>query len=151
MRTVHPGRGQEERCGGNKRMITVQRPTLGAEELEAVRKVFDTRWLGMGATTKQFEDRVREFTGARHVIAVNTGTSALHIALASLDLQPGDEVVVPSLTFVASVQAILAAGAKPVFCEVEAETLNMDMKDAFSRVTSRTRVIMPIHYGGFVC
>jgi len=69
-------------------MITVQRPTLGAEELEAVRKVFDTRWLGMGATTKQFEDCIRDFTGAKHVIAVNTGTSALHIVLASLDLQP---------------------------------------------------------------
>src|SRR5262249_37879067 len=99
-------------------MIAVQRPNLGAEELEGVRKVFDTRWLGMGATTKQFEDRIRDYTGAKHVIAVNTGTSALHIALAALDLQRGDEVIVPSLTFVASVQAILSAGGRPVFCEI---------------------------------
>lgn len=132
-------------------MIAVQRPNLGTEELEAVRKVFDTRWLGMGATVKQFEDRIRDYTGAKHVIAVNTGTSALHIALDALDLQPGDEVVVPSMTFVASIQAILAAGGKPVFCEIEPDTLNMDMNDAFARVTARTKVIMPVHYGGFVC
>ena len=132
-------------------MIAVQRPSLGPEELEAVGKVFDTRWLGMGATVKQFEDKIREFTGAKHAIAVNTGTSALHIALAALELTPGDEVVVPSLTFVASIQAILAAGAKPVFCEVEAGTLNIDVDDALSRVTSRTKAIMPVHYGGFVC
>lgn len=132
-------------------MIAVQRPNLGPEELEAVRQVFETRWLGMGATVKQFEDRIREYTGAKHVIAVNTGTSALHIALASLDLQPGDEVVVPSLTFVASIQAIIGAGLKPVFCEVEPDTLNIDVQDAAKRITPRTRVIMPIHYGGFVC
>jgi perosamine synthetase len=132
-------------------MISVQRPNLGPEELEAVGKVFDTRWLGLGATVKQFEDKIREYTGAKHVIAVNTGTAALHIALAALELQPGDEVVVPSLTFVASVQAILSAGGTPVFCEIEPDTLNMDMDDAFARVTERTKVIMPIHYGGFVC
>lgn len=132
-------------------MIAVQRPNLGPEELEAVRKVFDTRWLGMGATTKQFEDRIRDYTGAKHVIAVNTGTSALHIALDALELEPGDEVVVPSLTFVASIQAILAAGLKPVFCEIEPDTLNIDVRDAIARVTDRTRAIMPVHYGGFVC
>lgn len=132
-------------------MISVQRPTLGAAELEAVSKVFDSRWLGMGATTKLFEDRIRDFTGAKHAIAVNTGTSALHIALAALDLKPGDEVIIPSMTFVASVQAILSAGGRPVFCEIEPNTLNMDMKDAFARVTPNTKVIMPVHYGGFVC
>ena len=132
-------------------MIAVQRPNLGSDELEAVRRVFDSRWLGMGATTKEFEDRIRAYTGARHVIAVNTGTSALHLALELLDLRPGDEVIVPSLTFVASVQAILSAGAKPVFCEIDPDTLNLNVEDALSRVTSRTRVIMPVHYGGYAC
>ncbi|MEO8035125.1 MAG: DegT/DnrJ/EryC1/StrS family aminotransferase [Acidobacteriota bacterium] len=132
-------------------MIPVQRPNLGAEELKAVSKVFDTRWLGMGATVKEFEDKIRDYTGAKHVIAVNTGTSALHIALDGLGLDPGDEVIVPSMTFVASIQAILGAGLKPVFCEIEPDTLNIDVRDAISRVTAKTKVIMPIHYGGFVC
>lgn len=132
-------------------MIPVQRPAIGNAELEAVRKVFESRWLGMGSVTKEFEDRLREFIGAKHVIAVNTGTSALHIALAALELKPGDEIIVPSLTFVASIQAILAVGAQPVFCEIQADTLNIDITDVLRRVTPRTRAIMPVHYGGLCC
>src|ERR1043166_3860436 len=124
-------------------MIPVQRPYLGSEELQAVEKVFATRWLGMGSTTKEFEERLAEFLGAKHVISVNTGTSALHLALTALGLQPGDEVLVPSLTFAASLQAILSAGAQPIFCDVKADTLNMDMDDALARGTPKPRAIMP--------
>lgn len=132
-------------------MIPVQRPYLGQEELEAVRQVFDSRWLGMGSATKEFEDKLCEFLGAKHVIAVNTGTSALHMALDAINLQPGAEVILPSLTFVAAVQAVIAVGARPVFCEVCPDTLNMDVQDALRRVTDRTQVIMPVHYGGLAC
>jgi len=132
-------------------MIPVQRPYLGQEELEAIGKVFDSRWLGMGSVTRAFEEELCKILGARNVIAVNTGTSALHITLDSLGLEPGDEVIVPSLTFAASVQAILAAGGRPVFCDVYADTLNIDVQDAFRRMTARTRVIMPVHYGGTPC
>jgi dTDP-4-amino-4,6-dideoxygalactose transaminase len=132
-------------------MIPVQRPYLGKEELEAVQKVFDTRWLGLGATTKEFEDKLREYTGVKHVIAVNTGTSALHLALESIDLNPDDEIIVPSLTFVASIQAIISSGARPVFCDVCPDTLNMNVQDVFRRVTARTKAIMPVHYGGLAC
>lgn len=132
-------------------MIPVQRPYIGQEELEAVRRVFETRWLGMGAFTKEFEDKLREFLGVRHVIAVNTGTSALHISLDSIGLRPGDEVIVPSLTFVATVQAILSVGAKPVFSDVCADTLNMDVQDVLRLLTDRTKVIMPVHFAGVAC
>jgi perosamine synthetase len=131
--------------------IPTHRPYLGQEELDAVRQVFESRWLGMGAVTKEFEKHLGEFLGAPYVLTVNTGTAALHLALEVLDLQPGDEVIVPSLTFVSSVQAILAAGARPVFCEVSMETLTMDMEDVLRRVTSRTKAIMPVHYGGQAC
>lgn len=132
-------------------MIPVHRPFLGEEELRAIARIFDSRWLGMGAATKEFEDRLREFLGARHVIAVSSGSAALHVALHSLDLRPGDEVIVPSLTFVASVQAIVVVGATPVFCEIRADTLNMDIADALGRISSRTRAIMPVHYAGLAC
>jgi perosamine synthetase len=132
-------------------MIPVQRPFLGQEELRLVSDVFDSRWLGMGSVTKAFEDRLASLLGVRHVVAVNTGTSALHLALHALDLEPGDEVIVPSLTFVATAQAILQAGATPVFCEVLPETLNMDLGDAFNRVTPRTKAFLPVHYGGLPC
>jgi perosamine synthetase len=131
--------------------IPVQRPYLGEEELAAVRDVFASRWLGMGPLTAAFEQALQEFLGVKHVIAVNTGTSALHLALDALNLQPQDEVLLPSLTFIASAQAVLAAGASPVFCEVHPETLNMDAADASRRVTEHTRAIMPVHYAGLAC
>jgi perosamine synthetase len=132
-------------------IIPVSKPSLGREELLEVKKVFNSSWLGLGKWVKEFECRLREFLGAPHVIAVNSGTSALHLALESLDIKKDDEVIVPSLTFVATVQAIIMAGAKPVFCDIEEETLNMDVLDASSRITPRTKAIMPVHYGGFPC
>jgi perosamine synthetase len=132
-------------------MIPVQRPYLGDEELAAVREVFESRWLGLGAASLTFEAKLKEFLAVKHVICVNTGTSALHLALTALKLGPSDEVIVPSLTFVASAQAVLAAGARPVFCEVLPETLTLDVEDAARRITPRTRAIMPVHYGGLAC
>jgi perosamine synthetase len=131
--------------------IPVQRPFLGQEELQAVQRVFESRWLGLGAFTQEFERVLREFLGVRYVIAVSSGTAALHLALDILDLQPGDEVLVPTLTFVATAQAVVMAGATPVFCDVEAETFNLDVDDAASRLTARTRAIVPVHYGGTAC
>lgn len=127
------------------------RPNVGASELDAVRAVFESRWLGMGPMAHRFETLLAQRLDARHVIAVDRGTSALHLALDVLDLLPGDEVIVPSLTFAASVQAILAARATPVFCEVEPESLTMNIDDALSRITPRTRAVMPVHYAGLAC
>jgi perosamine synthetase len=132
-------------------MIPVQRPCLGQEELDAVKKVFDSRWLGMGSTVKEFEDALRKHLGAKHVVAVNSGTSALHIALDALGIGEGDEVIVPSLTFAASVQAIIACGARPAFCDVKGHTLTIDVADVSRRMTPKTRAIMPVHYGGLAC
>jgi perosamine synthetase len=132
-------------------MIPVSRPSIGSEELEEVKKVFDTGWLGMGKWVFDFENRVKAVLGAGNVVAVNTGTTALHLALDALGLKEGDEVVVPSLTFVASIQAIVACGAKPVFCDIDGDTLNMDAGEAEQRITSRTKVIMPVHYCGLPC
>lgn len=132
-------------------MIPVQRPYLGQEELDAVKKVFDSRWLGMGSTVKEFEDALRKYLGVKHVVAVNTGTSALHIALDALDIGEGDEVIVPSLTFVASVQAIIACGATPVFCDIDPNTLNVDVVDIARKISPKVRAVMPVHYGGLAC
>jgi perosamine synthetase len=131
--------------------IPVQRPCLGQEELQAVGRVFESRWLGLGSCTEAFERELQTFLGVRHAVAVNSGTAALHIALEILDLQPGDEVLVPTLTFVATAQAVVMAGATPVFCDVEARTFNLDVRDAATRITPRTKAIIPVHYGGTAC
>ena len=132
-------------------MIQVSKPSLGADELAAVGAVFETGWLGLGATTYAFEQALSERMEGRQVIAVSSGTAALHLALAALELKPGDEVILPSLTFAASVQTVLAAGGVPVFCESQEANLLIDVDDVERRMTERTRAIMPVHYCGQAC
>lgn len=134
-----------------EKMMPVSRPSLGKEELEEVGKVFESHWLGLGAWVLKFEEKIKDYLGAGNVIAVNTGTTALHIALDALCLEKGDEVIVPSLTFVASIQAIMLTGATPVFCDIEEDTLNADINDIKRKITSRTKAIMPVHYRGLPC
>jgi dTDP-4-amino-4,6-dideoxygalactose transaminase len=132
-------------------MMPTARPYTGEEEIEAVAEVLRSGWLGYGPAAVAFEKAVAERVGAPHVIGVNSGTAALHLAVAALGVGPGDEVIVPSLTFVACPQAILAAGATPVFAEVEPGTLCLDVEDVAARVTPATRAVMPVHYGGQPC
>lgn len=132
-------------------MIPNSRPSVGDEELAEVRKVFESGWLGMGSVVFEFEKAIGAYLGAEKVVAVNTGTSAMHIALDALGIWEGDEVIVPSLTFGATVQVILACRATPVFCEVNPRTLNLDMDDVRRRITPRTKAIIPVHYGGLSC
>ncbi|MFA5181681.1 MAG: DegT/DnrJ/EryC1/StrS family aminotransferase [Syntrophales bacterium] len=131
--------------------IPVSRPSVGQEELKEVEKVFSTGWLGLGATVFEFESKLKDYLGAKHVLAVNTGTTALHIALDAFGIKDGDEVIVPSLTFCASIQAITALGARPVFCEINPANLNMDVSDVKKRITTKTKAIMPVHYCGQAC
>lgn len=132
-------------------MIPVSKPSIGAEELEAVKKVFDTAWLGLGSTVFEFENKLKEYLGAKNVIAVNTGTSALHIVLDAFGVAEGDEVIVPSLTFCASIQVITALRAIPVFCEIDPDTLNIDLTDVKKLITPKTKAIIPVHYRGNSC
>ncbi|MDD4910431.1 MAG: DegT/DnrJ/EryC1/StrS aminotransferase family protein [Candidatus Omnitrophica bacterium] len=134
-----------------KDLIPISRPSIGREEINEVEKVFVSRWLGLGAWTLRFEEELKRFLGADNAIAVNTGTTALHLALDSIGINKGDEVIVPSLTFAASAQAIIAAGARPVFCDIEEDTFNMDVGDMQRRISARTRAVMPVHYGGLAC
>lgn len=132
-------------------MISIARPSVGKEELEKIQKVFKTRWLGMGSFVYEFEKMVENYLGVKCAIAVNTGTTAIHLALSSIGIGPGDEVIVPSLTFAGSIQPIINLGAKPVFCEIDPDTLNIDITDAAGRITKRTRAMVVVHYGGLAC
>lgn len=132
-------------------MLPVSRPSIGVEELEEIKKVFDTGWLGLGSTVYEFENKIKEYLGAGNVIAVNSGTNALHVALDAFDIGEGDEVIVPSLTYCACIQVITALKARPVFCEIDPETLNVDIEDVEKRITPETKAIIPVHYCGNAC
>ena len=132
-------------------MLNISKPSIGSEELKNIEKVFESNWLGHGSFVIDFENRLKDFLDARHVVAVNSGTSALHLALDAIGISKGDEVIVPSLTFVASVQAITALGAKPVFCEVTPFDMNIAIKDIENRITDKTKAILPVHFCGNAC
>jgi perosamine synthetase len=132
-------------------LIKVARGCLADEELAEVKAAFDYGYFGLAAKVVEFEEQLAKYFGAEHVVAVNTGTSGLHLALDALGVGTGDEVIVPSLTFVGSFQAISATGARPVACDVEPDTLLMDMDDVRKRLTARTKALMPVHYAGNPC
>lgn len=133
-------------------MIKVARGCCGEEELAQVKEAFDYGYFGLAYKTNEFEGEIAKYLGAdRHVIATNTGTTALHLALDTIGIKEGDEVLLPSFTFVATAQAILMCGGTPVFCEVDRDTLLLDLSDVKKKLTPRTKAIIPVHYAGNVC
>ncbi|MFM6928223.1 MAG: DegT/DnrJ/EryC1/StrS family aminotransferase [Bdellovibrio sp.] len=128
-------------------MIRLSRSIVGTEEIVRVTKVLNEGYLGMGTQVKEFEENLQAYIGGvAKVACVNTGTSALHLACQAIGLQDGDEVLVPSLTFVATYQAISATGATPVSCDVNSEDALLDLVDAEKRITSRTKALVYVHY-----
>ena len=131
-----------------ERFIRLSKSIVGPTEAEAASRVLiEDGYLGMGKETQIFEQEIGEFLGISgdSITCVNSGTAALHLAVQAV-VKPGDEVLVQSLTFLSSFQAISATGAIPVPCEINPENLTIDIEDARRRVTAKTRVIMPVHY-----
>ncbi|HSB04896.1 MAG TPA: DegT/DnrJ/EryC1/StrS family aminotransferase [Thermodesulfobacteriota bacterium] len=125
---------------------------LGKEEEREVLKVLRSRWLSTGPVTEKFEKTFSEFLGGGEAIAVSNGTAALHLGLSSLGLKEGDEVILPSFTFVATANAVLYNGAKPVFADIlGVEDLNISPKEIENRITQKTKAIVVMHYGGYPC
>jgi dTDP-4-amino-4,6-dideoxygalactose transaminase len=123
-----------------------------SREEEAVLEVLKSRWLTMGAVTQAFEEEFAAYVGARFAIAVANGTAALHLACLGIGLGPGDEVIVPSLTFVATANAVRYTGAIPIFADIESEQdLDISVNSIEQKLTERTRAIMVMHYGGYAC
>ncbi|MCL1985385.1 MAG: DegT/DnrJ/EryC1/StrS family aminotransferase [Betaproteobacteria bacterium] len=128
--------------------IRLSRSIVGEAEAQAVRRVLiEDGYLGMGTEVRLFEEELAVYLNRapEHVIAVNSGTAALHLAVQAM-VEPGCEVLVPSLTFVASFQSISAAGCVPVACDAREDNAIIDLEDAKTRITPRTRAIMPVHY-----
>ncbi len=123
-----------------------------SREEAAVLEVIKSRWLTMGAVTQAFEEEFASYVGARHAIAVANGTAALHLACMGLGLGLGDEVIVPSLTFVATANAVRYTGARPTFADIESEQdLDISLSSIEQKLTDKTRAIMVMHYGGYAC
>ena len=135
--------------------IPINMPILGSEELSAVVSVVKSGGLTSaskdgGKNVQEFEKNVRTFTKTKYAVSVNSGTAALQAALYALDIKKGDEVIVPSFTFVASANAIASTGAKPVFADILKENFTIDPESITKKITRKTRAIMPVHLYGHI-
>ncbi len=121
---------------------------LTPPDINAAVRVLRSKWITQGPIVDEFESAFAARIGCRHAIAVNSGTAALHAAVASLNLRPGDEVITTPLTFIATINAILYVGAKPTFADINPETLNLDPKDVARRINENTKAIIFVHFAG---
>jgi dTDP-4-amino-4,6-dideoxygalactose transaminase len=134
-----------------KKYIVFGQPLIEEPEIEEVIKSLRAAWLGTGPKVTAFEKLVAEYKGVKHAVALNSCTAGLHLSCLALGLQPGDEVIVPAMTFCATVNAVIHAGATPVLVDVEPETFNLDHEQVRQKISSRTRAIMPVHFAGRAC
>ncbi|PHQ80538.1 MAG: hypothetical protein COB69_05810 [Phycisphaera sp.] len=141
-----------DESGRRKTMLVFGAPVIGEDEINEVVDSLRSGWIGTGPKVARFEDNFKQFKGGEaHCIAVNSCTSALHLSILCLDLEPGDEVITSAMTFCATVNAILHAGATPVLADIDPVTLNIDPASIEAHITDRTRAIIPVHFAGYPC
>jgi len=138
----------EDEKGKEMKKIPLARPSLGDEELAAVKRVFESGMLSEHSVTKEFEAAFAEYVGAKHAIASSSCSTALDLALLSLELSPRDEVIVPDFTFPATANSVLHAGAGVVLVDIEARTFNIDPREIEKNLSKRTKAIVPVHLFG---
>lgn len=126
-------------------------PVIEDEEIDEVVKTLKSGWIGTGPKVARFEEEFREYTGAKHAIAVASCTAGLHLSVIALGIGPGDEVIVPVLTFAATANAVIHSGAKPVFADVDISSMTIDPEDVRRKITPRTKAIIPVHFAGRAC
>jgi dTDP-4-amino-4,6-dideoxygalactose transaminase len=131
-----------------KTFLSFQPPAIGAEEIEAVAETLRSGWLTSGPRAEELERRFAEYVGAKHGVALASGTAAMHLSLLAAGVGPGDEVITSPITWPATGNVIVHCGARPVFVDVRKADLNIDPEAAAAAVTERTRAILPVHLAG---
>ena len=127
------------------------RPSIEQGEIDEVVDTLRSGWLTTGPKVQRLEEAFKAYLGAQNAVAVNSGTAALHLALATLDLEAGDEVIVPTYTFAATAEVVVYTAATPVLVDVDPESGNMRPSDFEAAINSRTRAVIPVHIAGQVC
>lgn len=134
-----------------KYFLPLAKPIIEKQEINAVVDVLKSGWLTTGPKVKEFEENMQKYLGCKKAIGLTSCTGGLHIALAALGIGPGDEVIVPTYTFVTSSHVVAWLGAKPVLVDVEKDTFNIDPEKIERAVTDKTKAIMPVHFAGHAC
>ena len=131
--------------------IPFHKPYITEDEVSEVLDTVRSGWLTMGPKTFEFEREFCDYLGSKNAVALNSGTSALHLSLKAIGLEPGDEVILPTMTFTATAEVVCYFNAKPVLVDIERSTCNIDVSAVEKAITSKTRAIMPVHFGGLPC
>lgn len=134
-----------------ERFLVFGAPAIEEDEIQEVVASLRSGWLGTGPKVARFEEDFKRYKGAEHAVAVNSCTAALHLSILAAGIRPGDEVITTALTFCATVNAIIHAGAMPVLVDVDPRTMNMDPEQVEARITPRSRAILPVHFAGRPC
>ena len=129
-------------------MIPIAKPLIGEEEKSAVMRVLDSGMLASGPRTEEFENKFAEYIGTKYAIATTSGTTALHLGLLALGVTRGDEVILPTFSFIATANVVLFCDAVPIFCDVDQKTFNLDPAKIEKLITKKTKAIMPVHLYG---
>jgi len=131
-----------------EKFLPLNLPSIGETEIAKVTECLRSKWITTGPMCKAFEDRFQALTGAKHAVSVVSATAGMHLALMSLGIGQGDEIITPSMTFASTINMIALLGARPVFADVDYGTLNIDVDDIEARITPRTKAIIPVHFAG---
>ena len=151
MHTLPKPDQQEVKDASPGSQVPFHRAAVGEEEAHAVSEVIRSGWLTMGTKTLEFEDQFGRYVGAKHAVAVCSGTAALHLALEAIGLQPEDEVLIPTTTFTATAEVVKYLGARPVLIDIDPVTLNIDASIVEDKITPKTRALSPVHMAGQPC
>ncbi len=134
-----------------KNFLVFGKPKIGKEEIKEVEKTLKSGWIGTGPKTKRFEEAFLEYIGGKYAVAVNSCTAALHLTLLAAGVGPGDEVITSPVTFASTANVVEHVGAKPVFVDIEEDSLNIDVEKIEEKIDKKTKIILPIHVGGVPC
>lgn len=126
-------------------------PMIEQPEIDEVVATLKSGWLGTGPKVAQFEQMFAEYKGSKFTVALNSCTAALHLAMLAVDIKPGDEVIVPSMTFAATANAVIHAQGRPILADCEKESMNIDPEDIRRKITKKTKAIIPVHFAGRAC
>jgi len=143
--------GEESTLPSRDRFLVFGAPAIEEAEIKEVVASLESGWLGTGPKVAQFEKDFGEYKGVAHAVAVNSCTAALHLSILAAGLKPGDEVITTPMTFCATVNAIIHAGAIPILADIDPKTMNIDPAQVAGKITSKTKAILPVHFGGRPC
>ena len=134
-----------------KKFLVFGSPLIERPEIEEVVRSMKSGWLGTGPKTYKFEQMFKEYKGAKFAVALNSCSAALHLSLLAIDIKPGDEVIVPTMTFAATANAVIHSGAKPVLADCERDTMNIAPEEIERLISNKTKAVIPVHFAGRAC